>query len=443
MSNNLKEFISEALCQPSDYVTYFVSDKLAEMYPGAAIVEDESWAFDLAEYAEAGLCSIWRHEAVHCQSKTQWQGVEEGFEREIENGWFSVLWPDGGKDYFIDVVYLTWSGAGCGTTRRWLIAETREVAENFLRAVCAYCDEVHGEILVYEDGYWTKDDKLFTSIKSATFDNLILPPQLKLELREDFRRFFASREVYRKYGIPWKRGALLVGPPGNGKTHAIKALVNELNLPCLYVKSFKAGGVAEQTNMRRVFARARRSAPCLVVLEDLDAMIEDENRAFLLNEMDGFADNDGIVVIASTNHPEKLDPAILDRPSRFDRKYRFDLPALSERLAYVEHWNRALQPEMRLTDSEAVAIAECADRFSFAYLKELFLSAMMEWIDSQVSGQASVGMGEAILERAAILREQLGEDRKETPINPQAITSPPDGVRPDIVARIHCRPRRA
>jgi DNA replication protein DnaC len=238
MSNNLKEFIAEALCQPSDYVTYFAGAKLVEMYPGAAIIENESWAFNLPEYAEAGLCSVWRHETVHCQSKTHWRGVEVGFEREIENGWFGVLWANGGKDYFI------------------------------LRAVCAYCDEVHGEILVYEDGSWTKDDKLFTSIKGATFENLILPPQLKQELREDFRRFFASREVYRKYGMPWKRGVLLIGPPGNGKTHAIKALVNELNLPCLYVKSFKAERVTEQSNMRAVFARARRSAPCLVALED-------------------------------------------------------------------------------------------------------------------------------------------------------------------------------
>src|SRR5215475_9129878 len=106
MSNNLKEFISEALRQPSDYVTYFASAKLAEMYPGAAIIENESLAFDLPEYAEAGLCSIWRHEAVHCQSQTRWRSVEDGLEREIENGWFSVLWPNGGKDYFIDVVYL-------------------------------------------------------------------------------------------------------------------------------------------------------------------------------------------------------------------------------------------------------------------------------------------------------------------------------------------------
>jgi ATPase family associated with various cellular activities (AAA) len=410
MNNNLKEFISEALLQPPDYVTYFAGSKLAEMYPGAAIIENESGAFNLFEYAEAGLCSIWRHEDVRCQTETNWRGVEENLQRAIENGWFNVLWTDKGKDHFIDIVYITWSISGYESTRRWIIAETDEIAENFLRAVCAYCDEVHGEILVFEDDSWSKDDKLFTAIKSATFDNLILPPRFKHELREDFHRFLASRELYRKYGIPWKRGALFIGPPGNGKTHAIKALVNELNLPCLYVKSFKDH---EQSNMRRVFARARRSAPCLVVLEDLDALINNENRAFLLNEMDGFADNDGVVVIASTNHPEKLDPAILDRPSRFDRKYHFTLPDLPERLAYIRHWNQALQSEMRLADSEAAAVAENTSHFSFAFMKELFMSTMMEWIGAQVSGQVSDGLGKALLDRATLLRDQLSDSTRK------------------------------
>ena len=112
---------------------------------------------------------------------------------------------------------------------------------------------------------------------------------------------------------------------------------------------------------------------------------------------------------------EKLDPAILDRPSRFDRKYRFDLPALPERLAYIKHWNRTLRIEMRLTDSEAVAVAERSDRFSFAYMKELFLSAMMEWIGDQTSGRTSASMGEALVERAALLREQLSDGKGPQP----------------------------
>ena len=72
------------------------------------------------------------------------------------------------------------------------------------------------------------------------------------------------------------------------------------------------------------------------------------NRAFFLNELDGFAANTGVVVIATTNHPEKLDPAILERPSRFDRKYTFTLPAPEERTAYIAHWNTTVEPALRL-----------------------------------------------------------------------------------------------
>src|SRR5690349_12665 len=81
-----------------------------------------------------------------------------------------------------------------------------------------------------------------------------------------------------------------------------------------------------------VFKRARMKPPCVIVLEDLDSMIDNKNRSFFLNELDGFHSNTGVVVLATTNHPEKLDSSILDRPSRFDRKYYFQLPAEAELL---------------------------------------------------------------------------------------------------------------
>src|SRR5204862_5770705 len=135
----------------------------------------------------------------------------------------------------------------------------------------------------------------------ATFDNLILRDSLKEDLQNDFTRFFASREVYEQYGIPWKRGALFIGPPGNGKTHTVKALINQLQQPCLYVKGFKASYGTEQECIRRVFERARRTTPCLVVMEDIDSMIDDKNRSFFLNELDGFSANTGVVVLGTTN----------------------------------------------------------------------------------------------------------------------------------------------
>jgi SpoVK/Ycf46/Vps4 family AAA+-type ATPase len=87
-----------------------------------------------------------------------------------------------------------------------------------------------------------------------------------------------------------------------------------------------------------------------ILLEDLDALLTDENRSFFLNELDGFATNDGVVLLATTNHPERLDPAILDRPGRFDRKYHFNLPALAERTQYMKLWNASLQNNMRLSE---------------------------------------------------------------------------------------------
>ena len=261
---------------------------------------------------------------------------------------------------------------------------------------------MRGEILVFDAGYWEKSEELFNSIKAASFDDLILPRSLGEELRNDLPRFFASRETYERYGVPWKRGVLLIGPPGNGKTHAVKAMVNRLGVPCLYVKSLEACD-GENACIRKVFARARHNQPCLVVLEDIDSLITDKNRSFFLNELDGFASNTGVVVIATTNHPERLDPSILDRPSRFDRKFYFELPAADERLRYARRWNDALQAEMRVDARVLAEVVRLTDGFSFAYMKELFVSAMMEWINSPGPKE----MGAVLPERVARLREQM------------------------------------
>src|SRR6185503_16392518 len=162
--------------------------------------------------------------------------------------------------------------------------------------------------------------------------------------------------------------------------HTLKALINQLSKPCLYIRSFKSDDDTEQENMSEVFKRARMMSPCVLVLEDLDSMIDNENRSFFLNELDGFHSNTGVVVLATTNHPERLDSSILDRPSRFDRKYYFELPADAERNAYVAKWNCDLQHEMRVTEKGAARLVSETQDFSFAYLKELLVASMVQWI---------------------------------------------------------------
>jgi SpoVK/Ycf46/Vps4 family AAA+-type ATPase len=96
--------------------------------------------------------------------------------------------------------------------------------------------------------------------------------------------------------------------------------------------------------------------------------------------------NEGLITLASTNHPDRLDPAIVDRPSRFDRKYHFDLPAEAERRRYAETWNRRLGADLALDATALDGVAATTDGFSFAYMKELFASALMRAASGPVDG---------------------------------------------------------
>lgn len=393
----MENFIREALHQPHDYVAYHVGRELAELHPGKTILEGRNWEFDLEAFVRDGKCSVVEQRSVFQHATSNWEGAGKKLEQRIENAWLNVLW--GGE--LLEVVFITWAESCYRVRHHWIVAGSRELAEKFYDQVCEWSCEVRGEILVYEDGYFCKDKELFDSIKSATFENLILRDTLKEEIQNDFAQFFNSREVYDRYGIPWRRGSLFIGPPGNGKTHTVKALINSLGQPCLYVRSFKGNGT-EQENMAEVFKRARM-APGLVVLEDLDSMIHNQNRSFFLNELDGFRTNTGVVVLATTNHPEKLDTAILDRPSRFDRKYYFHLPAEAERLAYIERWNSELQTELRVSDETVPLLVNETDGFSFAYLKELFVASMVQWM----STAGKTRMDEVILAQVKSLRQQM------------------------------------
>jgi len=404
---NVEYLLSKALSQPISAIPYFVTQELTTLYPGKALLQcDRPYSFHLEAYARAGHCAATLHPEIVSQIATRWESVEEGLETEAENAWFEITW----QGRHLDALKLTWNTGGCDESRYWILADTGELAENFLAAVSEWTAEVRGEVLIFENGYWEKSEALFKAIQNATFDNLILPAGLKEEIQTDFAQFFASRQIYECYRVPWKRGVLFIGPPGNGKTHTVKALINWLGRPCLYVKSLKSRYETDHTNIRRIFARARKTTPCLLVLEDLDSLLTDKNRSFFLNELDGFAANTGIVVLATTNHPERLDPAILERPSRFDRKYYFELPGLAERDAYLRAWNATLEPALRLSNPVITQTACRTEGFSFAYLKELFLSAMMRWIAARQPG----GMDALLPAQIDFLREQMRRAAQET-----------------------------
>jgi cell division protease FtsH len=156
---------------------------------------------------------------------------------------------------------------------------------------------------------------------------------------------------YKDIGASMPKGVLLVGPPGTGKTMLAKAVAGEANVPFFsisgseFVEMFVGMGAAK---VRDLFKQAKEKAPCIVFIDEIDAIGQKRNTAGmggndereqtlnqLLTEMDGFEGNNGVIILAATNRPESLDPA-LTRPGRFDRRVPVELPDLKGREAILK-----------------------------------------------------------------------------------------------------------
>ncbi|WP_052050012.1 ATP-dependent zinc metalloprotease FtsH [Leptolyngbya sp. KIOST-1] len=203
----------------------------------------------------------------------------------------------------------------------------------------------------------------------VTFADVAGVDEAKQELQEVVD-FLANGDRYRQLGAKIPKGVLLVGPPGTGKTLLAKAIAGEAGVPFLsmagseFVEMFVGVGASR---VRDLFAKAKRQAPCIVFIDELDAVGKtrggnpnggnDEREQTLnqlLTEMDGFDGNDGVIVIAATNRPETLDPA-LRRPGRFDRQVLVDRPDRSGRLEILQVHGRgvALGEDVNLADIAA------------------------------------------------------------------------------------------
>ena len=166
------------------------------------------------------------------------------------------------------------------------------------------------------------------------------------ELLQEIVDFLHNPEKYREIGAKMPKGALLVGPPGTGKTMLAKAVAGEADVPFFsisgseFVEMFVGMGAAK---VRDQFKQANEKAPCIVFIDEIDAVGKkresgqiggnDEREQTLnqlLSEMDGFDGSKGVVILAATNRPESLDPALL-RPGRFDRRIPVELPDLKGR----------------------------------------------------------------------------------------------------------------
>lgn len=182
------------------------------------------------------------------------------------------------------------------------------------------------------------------STAGIKFDDVAGEDEAKESLAE-IVDYLHNPNKYREVGAAMPKGVLLVGPPGTGKTMLAKAVAGEANVPFFsisgseFVEMFVGMGAAK---VRDLFKQAKEKAPCIVFIDEIDAIGKkregqiggnDEREQTLnqlLTEMDGFEENSGVIILAATNRPESLDPA-LTRPGRFDRRVPVELPDLKGR----------------------------------------------------------------------------------------------------------------
>ena len=224
--------------------------------------------------------------------------------------------------------------------------------------------------------------------KKVTFDDVAGADEEKEELTE-IVEFLKDPKKYADLGARIPKGVLLVGPPGTGKTLLAKAVAGEADVPFLsisgsdFLEMYVGVGASR---VRDLFSQAKKNAPAIIFIDEIDAVGRhrgtgiggghDEREQTLnqmLVEMDGFVENEGVIVIAATNRPDILDPALL-RPGRFDRQVTVGLPDIKgrEEILKVHARNKSLAPGVSLAD-----IARSTVGFTGADLENLLNEAAL------------------------------------------------------------------
>lgn len=213
-------------------------------------------------------------------------------------------------------------------------------------------------------------------IPSVQWEDVLLPSDLGTSIRKTTEAFFSpeTRGIFQKLGLPYRRGYIFTGPAGCGKTLTLRALVRSMNVS---VVSLQLRADVADDDLDKAFRLAEKRAPSILILEDLDrlASARDVSMSFFLNLLDGLKIVEGILIIATSNHPDKIDPALLHRPSRFDRIWRFSLPEKEQRRALLERKGSA-----HFSSKALDRVADTSEGFSMAYVQEIVVNALLNAI---------------------------------------------------------------
>jgi hypothetical protein len=198
-------------------------------------------------------------------------------------------------------------------------------------------------------------------------EKLIIFPDTSIQrVVNEIQKFWSREEQFKKFKVVYKRGILMWGPPGSGKTCALKLITRDIVSRGGVI--FKMDNPDTMTQGVRLFRQIQPETPIMILIEDIDATIKIYNESDLLNLLDGFEATHKIVFVATTNYPEELGPRIVNRPSRFDKRFKIGYPSATSRRIYLE---AIAGDAIGDIDVEAY-IRDTNNNMSFAHLKELF-----------------------------------------------------------------------
>ena len=231
---------------------------------------------------------------------------------------------------------------------------------------------------------------------------VVLDSNARRMVKSDFELFFQREDWFRAHNLPYRRGYLFWGPPGNGKTATLRVMAAH---PYIQPYALDLSDVEEKSiDVAHLFGKAAENTPALVILEDLDRAFPTEGKRTkersvsfqtLLNCLDGVGTQDGVIVVATANDPTCLDPAILKRPGRFDRVVQFRNPDADLRREYYGQLNPILsgeQLESAIHKTEGFSFAQLRETYilgaqsAFEHGREVAVVDVIEAIDLQVSG---------------------------------------------------------
>ena len=367
---------------------------------------------ELSKYAEEEKASseyskLLPFEGVKFSNHIETTAKVVSFKKICTEGIWTFKLPDvvcAGNIIFLQADYEE-TGWSCGS---FIICDSEQIAKQFIENYyTAKWKRNSGPRVLDHYGH------IIESFRKMQWEEIFLPNNMVETIRSEINTFFKSEKQYAEHGIDWKRGIMLAGKPGGGKTCLARAIATTSDVPVIYC-CLDDSDVFRTLN--RVDKTIRSNSPCIVVFEDADSLATNpQARSNILNLLDGLLSVSGVLTIATTNTPEKLDEAFTGRPSRFDSFYILDDPPMAERKKIfmaklkgsvsdipAEELEELLKEMSGLSAASVQEVAVCALLSTFKTGKPIDIKILKEAVQKVKKHMKTSGSGMQKLSRGSI-----------------------------------------